>query len=87
MIRYKVKGRTFINRVKIDEDFTKEKDAIDYIKKMGAQQGVSAQIIKIDDGCQYEYSYNPDREKIIKTLEENNISYELDDALNIKISF
>lgn len=87
MITYKVKGGTYINRTNIDKDFTNEKDAVAYIKKLGAKYGVHAQIIKIEEGCRYEYSYNPDREDIIKKLEATNISYELDDSLNIKITF
>lgn len=87
MITYKVKGRTILNDTKIDKDFTNEKDTIAYIKKMGARQGVNAQIVKIDDSHEYRYSYNPNREKVIKLLDTYGISYELDDGLNIKITF
>lgn len=87
MILYKVKGRTILNDTKIDKDFTNEKDAIAYIKKMGARQGVNAQIVKIDNSHEYRYSYNSNREKVIKLLDTYGISYELDDGLNIKIIF
>lgn len=87
MITYKVKGRTILNDTKIDKDFTNEKGAVAYIKKLGAQQGVNAQIIKIDDSYEYRYSYNSNREKVIKLLDTYGILYELDDSLNIKITF
>ena len=87
MTYYIVKGRTIVDNEEIVKEFTREKDAIDYIKKLGAQYGVNAQIVKMDEGCQYEYSYNPNRKKVIKLLEKNNILYELDDYLNIKIIF
>lgn len=54
---------------------------------MGARQGVNAQIVKIDDSHEYRYSYNSNREKVIKLLDTYGISYELDDGLNIKITF
>lgn len=87
MTYYIVKGRTITDDKEINKKFTKEKDAIDYIKRLGAQYGVNAQIVKVDEGCRYEYSYNPNREKIIKLLDTYSISYELDDYLNIKIKF
>lgn len=87
MALYSVKGRTILDNAKIDKEFIREEDAIVYIKKLGAKQGVNAQIVKIEEGCKYEYSYNSDREKLIKILENNDISYELDDYLNIKILF
>ena len=87
MIIYTVKGRTIFNGEAINKKFTTEKDAIDYIKKLGAQKGISAQIVKIEEGCRYEYTYNSDRDRIIRVLEGNNITYELDDNLNIKIIF
>ena len=87
MILYTVKGRTILDNKEIYEKFRREKDAIDYIKKLGAQKGISAQIVKIEEGCRYEYTYNSDRDRIIRVLEGNNITYELDDNLNIKIIF
>ena len=87
MITYKVQGRTILTDTKIDKEFTNEKAAVAYIKKLGAQQGVNAQIIKIDDSHEYRYSYNSNREKVIKLLDTYGISYELDDGLNIKIIF
>ncbi len=87
MAVYSVKGRTILDNTKIDAGFIREEDAIAYIKKLGAQQGVNAQIVKIEEGCKYKYAYNPDREKIIRILDDNGISYEIDDYLNIKISF
>lgn len=87
MIIYKVIGRTILNDTAIDMEFTNEKDADAYIKKLGAQYGVNAQIIKIDNSHEYRYSYNPNREKVIKLLDTHNISYELVDGLNIKITF
>ena len=87
MATYIVKGRTILNGGKIYKGFIREEDAINYIKKLGAQKGISAQIEKIEEGCRYEYSYNSDRDRIIRVLEGNNITYELDDNLNIKIIF
>ena len=87
MIIYKVIGRTILNDTAIDMEFTNEKDADAYIKKLGAQYGVNAQIIKIYDSHEYRYSYNSNREKVIKLLDTYNISYELTDGLNIKITF
>lgn len=87
MTYYIVKGRTIVDNKEIVKEFTREKDAIEYIKKLGAQYGVNAQIVKMDAGCQYEYSYNPNREKVIKLLDTYSIPYELDDYLNIKIIF
>ena len=87
MAIYTVKGRTILNGGVINKEFTREKDAIDYIKKLGAQKGISAQIVKTEERCKYEYTYNSDRDKIIRVLEGNNITYELDDNLNIKIIF
>ena len=87
MAVYLVKGTTILDDTKIDRGFSKEQEAIAYIKKLGVQQGVNAQITKIEEGCKYEYSYNSNRDEIIRILEANNISYELDDYLNIKITF
>ena len=87
MTLYTVKGRTLLDSDEINTPFTREKDAINYIKKLGAQQGIDAQIVKIEEGCRYEYTYNSDRDRIIRVLEGNNITYELDDNLNIKIIF
>ena len=87
MIIYTVKGRTILNGEKIYKEFKREEDAINYIKKLGAQKGISAQIVKIEEGCRYEYTYNSDRDRIISVLEGNNITYEIDNNLNIKITF
>lgn len=87
MTYYIVKGRTILDGKEINKQFTREKDAINYIKKLGVQYGVNAQIVKMDEDCQYEYSYNPNREKVIKLLDTYSILYELDDYLNIKIIF
>lgn len=87
MTYYIVKGRTITDDMEINKKFTKEKDAIDYIKRLGAQYGINAQIVKIDNSYEYRYSYNYNREKVIKLLDTYSISYELDDYLNIKIKF
>ena len=87
MAIYTVKGRTILGNKEIYEKFGREKDAIDFIKKLGAQQGINAHIVRIEEGRNYDYSYNSDRDRIIKILEGNNITYELDDNLNIKIIF
>lgn len=87
MTLYTVKGKTILHDQNINAEFTREQDAIDYIKKLGAQKGISAQIVKTEEGDNYKYSYAPNRARTIKLLESHSISYELDDNLNIKIIF
>ena len=87
MAVYTVKGRTILKNTEINKNFTNEKDAVAYIRKLGAKQGVGARIIKTEDNHRYEYCYSPRRAKIINILEANNISYELDNNLNITITF
>lgn len=87
MTYYKVYGITILDNKEIEETFTRERDAIDFIKRLGVKQGLRAQIDKIEKGCkQCAYSYNPDKAKAIKLLEDNNIPYELDDNLSIRIT-
>ena len=84
---YTVRGRTTLGNTEINKSFTNEKDALAYIRKLGAKQGVGARIIKIEDNHRYEYCYSPKRAEVMKVLETNNIPYELDNNLNITITF
>lgn len=80
-------------RIKISENnyedntFSNRMDALDFIYRKGATQGIDAQLVEINDSNFFKYEYTPKLANLVKYLNDHDIKFEVDDGLNLIINF
>ncbi len=83
----------FIVRIKVADDsyednvFTSRMDALDYVYREGAEHGVDAQLLEINDSNFFKYEYTPKLADLTKYLKSHDIPFEIDSGLNVIINF
>ena len=80
-------------RIKISENnyedntFSNRMDALDFIYRKGATQGIDAQLVEINDSNFFKYEYPPKLVDLTKYLNDHDIPFEVDSGLNLIINF
>jgi len=80
-------------RIKISENnyedntFSNRMDALDFIYRKGATQGIDAQLVEINDNNFFKYEYTPKLVDLTKYLNDHDIPFEVDSGLNLIINF
>ena len=83
----------FIVRIKVADDsyednvFTSRMDALDYVYREGAEHGIDAQLLEINDSNFFKYEYTPKLSDLTKYLKEHDIYFTVDNELNVIINF
>lgn len=83
----------FIVRIKVSDDsyedsvFTSRRDALDYVYRKGAEHGVDAQLLEVNDSKFFKYEYTPKLADLTKYLKTHDIPFTVDSRLNIIINF